>query len=61
MIEKIWDGIIPVEISNRTQSGLVQSGPKCPVDCVKMWFSFIAPDRPNILKADSKNKKAIKD
>ncbi len=25
-----------------------------------MWFYFIAPDRPNILKADSKNKKAIK-
>ncbi len=26
-----------------------------------MWFYFIAPDRPNILKADLKNKKAIKD
>ena len=26
-----------------------------------MWFYFIAPVRPNILKADSKNKKAIKD
>ncbi len=26
-----------------------------------MLFYFIAPNRPNILKADSKNKKAIKD
>ncbi len=26
-----------------------------------MWFYFIASDRPNILTADSKNEKAIKD
>ena len=38
IIEKIWDGIYPVKIVN--------SGPNCPLDCVKCDFNLLLPPDP---------------
>ena len=57
--EKIWDGIYPVKIL-KPKLGKFIFG-QIAMLVVSNEIYFIAPDRPNILKADSKNKKAIKD
>ncbi len=57
--EKIWDGTYAVKMLKPKLGNFIF--PQIAMLVVSNVIYFIAPDRPNIFKADSKNEKVITD